>query len=159
MMLQENETIDCIFADRYLTSKNANSIPVKCHEENDHWINSMLALTKFLILFIILGLQTVLADYEITNPVAGTVWHKGKPAIIKWRVLGKPDVTTTTIELRKGDPKDLDHTTIIGNSVKANAGSHSWVVKNNIPTGKDYVVQIGESPHNVRYSHMFAIEN
>ncbi|CAG8505508.1 8431_t:CDS:2, partial [Ambispora gerdemannii] len=88
-----------------------------------------------------------------------TVWHKGKPATIKWKILEKADVTSTTIELLRGDPENLDHIMVISNKVNPNSLAHTWTVKNDLPAGKDYVIQIGEENHKIRYSHKFEIAN
>ncbi|CAG8484370.1 11162_t:CDS:2 [Ambispora leptoticha] len=119
----------------------------------------MVKFTAYLVFLFAFLFVVASADYEITNPTAPTVWHKGSFATIRWLNLGKPDVKKTVIALRKGDPANLDHVMIINPSINANKRLFRFRVPKSLPAGNDYVLQIGEIGKQVSYSHPFTISD
>ncbi|KAI9323367.1 hypothetical protein BX666DRAFT_1886121 [Dichotomocladium elegans] len=91
---------------------------------------------------------------SVTNPINGTVFTAGKPAIISWT---HPTVDIISqIVLAHGDPSNLQQDGPIASNVSAAALSYTWNIPTDIAQGV-YALIFGTSP-NVAYSPQFIIQ-
>ncbi|RUS18860.1 hypothetical protein BC937DRAFT_88255 [Endogone sp. FLAS-F59071] len=91
---------------------------------------------------------------SLTQPLTGTTYQAGKPAIIAWI---QPTVTNfSQIVLAQGNPNALTTLAIIATNIPAANGTFTWDIPSNTPAGANYALEIGTQP-NVEYSGLFTI--
>ncbi|KAI9364065.1 hypothetical protein BD770DRAFT_286263, partial [Pilaira anomala] len=93
---------------------------------------------------------------SVTSPLKGTVYTAGKTARISW-IKATVD-SIPKIMLAKGDPSNLQIVEVLAENVDAKQGYYNWDIPADITPGKDYAIELGESP-DLSFSGLFAIEN
>jgi hypothetical protein len=97
--------------------------------------------------------QAAGAPWQITDPVASTVWKFGDNVNIVWTTDGSIRASSIQIELLAGNTQ-FD---MVAKSVAPNALKATYVVKK-VPSSDQYYLRIGTGASDFTYSHTFSIQ-
>ncbi|CAG8439638.1 10402_t:CDS:2 [Scutellospora calospora] len=95
-------------------------------------------------------------DYSVNSPNAGVVLNQGDVLSCSWTVNSETD-KSIYVNLTHGDPQNLQQVMVLCSNLDPKVGTCNYTVPNNLNSGRDYAVMVGNDPNHIGISSYFAI--